>query len=114
MENTTEQEKSQEVVPANQDTNRNPDGTFKPGVSGNPTGRPKGKTIREKIREYLEKHPDQLDSIVEYFVKENKELLWQMLEGRPPQKMDVGVDRENIEQLTAFFKAMGEKNDDGG
>ncbi len=32
-----------------EDTGRNPDGTFKPGVSGNPSGRPKG-TMKDYLR----------------------------------------------------------------
>lgn len=69
--------------------NRREDGTFGPGNNANPEGRPKGKTIKERVREWLEDNPDDMKAFVEHFVKENKELAWQMLEGRPPQKTDV-------------------------
>lgn len=53
-------------------------------------GRPKGKTIKERVLEWMEKHPKDLEKFVEHFVKENRELTWQMLEGRPPQEMNLG------------------------
>ena len=51
----------------------------------NREGRPKGKTIKEMVREWLENNPDDMSAFVEHFVKKNKELAWQMLEGRPQQ-----------------------------
>ena len=65
--------------------NRNKDGTFGPGNLANPAGRPKGKTIKERVREWLEENPDDMKAFVQHFVKKNKELAWQMLEGRPQQ-----------------------------
>jgi len=63
------------------------DTQFKSGAEwkGNAKGRPKGKTIKELVREWLEDHPDDMKAFVEHFVKKNKELAWQMLEGRPQQ-----------------------------
>ena len=37
-----------------EETGRNPDGTFKDGVSGNPNGRPKGLSITQMVRDALE------------------------------------------------------------
>lgn len=64
---------------------RNEKGQLLPGFSGNLKGRPKGKTIKELVREWLEEHPDDMKAFVEHFVKKNKELAWQMMEGRPQQ-----------------------------
>ena len=58
---------------------------FMPGVSGNPEGRPKQKTIKEMVREWLDEHPDDMISFVKHFSKKNRELAWQMLEGKPQQ-----------------------------
>jgi len=70
---------------------RNPDGTFKKGVSGNPAGRPAGSvSIKDKIRQHLENNPEVVEDIVAHFVKDNRELMWQMLEGRPAQDVTSG------------------------
>ena len=82
---------------------------FPPGVSGNPKGRPKGKTIKELVREHLEKHPDDMKAFVEHFVKENKELTWQMLEGRPQQ--DVTSGGERIEPTPIYGGLSGHDSD---
>jgi hypothetical protein len=66
-----------------------------PFVKGDPNinrkGRPKGKTIKERVVEWLETHPDDMAAFVEHFVKNNKELSWQMLEGRPPQRNETDI-----------------------
>jgi len=74
---------------------RDEKGQLLPGYSGNLKGRPKGKTIKELVREWLEEHPDDMKAFVEHFVKKNKELAWQMLEGRPPQDITSGGDKIN-------------------
>ena len=77
--------------------NRRPDGTFGPGNLANPNGRPKGKTIKERVLEWLEDNPDDMASFVEHFVKKNRDLAWQMIEGRPKQQTDVtSEDRKSV------------------
>lgn len=74
------------MEPNSSGDNRNPDGTFGPGNNANPLGRPKGSiSIKDKVRQYLENNPNEVEAIVEHFVKNNRELMWQMLEGRPQQ-----------------------------
>lgn len=69
---------------------RDEKGRFLPGHEGGP-GRPKGSiSIKDKIRQYLEEHPEDVEEIVHHFIKDNRELMWQMLEGRPQQDVTSG------------------------
>jgi hypothetical protein len=66
---------------------------FPKGVSGNPKGRPKGSlSIKDAVRQHLEANPTDFQEFVAHFIKDNRELAWQMLEGRPSQ--DVGIAAE--------------------
>lgn len=86
---------------------------FKKGKSGNPKGRPKGSiSIRDKIKQHLNEHPEEVEEIVKHFVKTNRELMWQMLEGKPKQQMEVDVDKDTLSELTKFFKAVANNQDD--
>ena len=70
------------------------------GKSGNPRGRPKGAfSIKDDIRKHLQAHPEELKDIINYFVKESRELMWQMLEGKPDSKLEVGVPQNLIDLI---------------
>jgi len=74
------------------DTTRERDGKGRllPGqASLNPKGRPKGKTIKEMVREWLDTHPEDLKGFVKHFAKSDRALAWKMLEGMPQQKTDI-------------------------
>ena len=92
---------------------RNPDGTLKPGHPDLGGGRPKGKTIKERVMDWLEENPDDMRAFVEHFVKENKELAWQMLEGRPQQKTDIQSGGKPIPILNVLFHHNGDKENIG-
>ena len=79
---------------------------FQKGQSGNPAGRPKGKTIKERVLDWLEEHPEDMQGFVEHFVKKNRDLAWQMLEGRPPQKLQGDPDNPLVQVIfdSAFKK----------
>jgi hypothetical protein len=74
---------------------RQANGTFGPGSHANPKGRPKGKTIKERVAEWLEEHPEDMQSFVRHFVKNSRELAWQMLEGKPQQDVTSGGEKIN-------------------
>lgn len=64
-------------------------GYFLEGTAAGP-GRPKGsKSIKDAIRRYLEDNPEDFEDFVTHFVAKNRELAWQMLEGRPSQQTDI-------------------------
>lgn len=72
-----------------QGSERNPDGTFKQGVSGNPGGRP-----RNTLKDYLRhKFSDMTDEQKELWLTENKvsaEVQWKMAEGNPLTGVELG------------------------
>lgn len=83
------------IVPIKTAVKRNKKDTqFKVGNPGGP-GRPKGKTIKEQVREWLETHPDDNAAFVKHFIKTNRDLAWQMLEGRPAQDLTSGGEKIN-------------------
>ena len=99
------------VEPGNNQEIRDEKGRFLPGVSGNPTGagggRPEGSiSIKEQLKKRLAENPEELREIVEYFIKENRELMWVMLEGRPKQQMDIDLDKDSLAELTHFFRTI--------
>ncbi len=83
-------------------------------VMGNPGGgRPKGSfSLKQEIKQYLLDHPEERERIRDYFLQKNPELMWQMIEGRPSQQVDLGVDKEGVAELTKFFREIANKKDD--
>lgn len=64
------------------------------GQSGNPAGRPKGKTLKEFAREYLESLPD--EEKVAYLSTLPSEIVWKMAEGNFKQDTDITSKGEAI------------------
>jgi hypothetical protein len=80
----------------NQDESRNPDGTFKPGVSGNPLGRPKGKTLKEFARDfYMLKSDEEKRAYIERLEEKRPGFAWEMGEGKAETKTTLDATVEH-------------------
>lgn len=98
---------------------RNSDGTFKPGVSGNPSGRPSVSLttiIKKKLGEVPLGQLKELQELVaevileEAYVKRNPVILkelWHYIDGSPKQTVAIDADKESLETLTNFFREVG-------
>jgi hypothetical protein len=61
------------------------------------------------VRQFLETNPEKVEEIVAHFVDKNRELMWQMLEGRPQQ--DVTSKGEKIP--TPIYGGLSVQEHDG-
>lgn len=67
------------------------------GQSGNPGGRPKGKSLKTFAREYLISLPD--EEKIEYIKTMPEDLVWKMAEGNPDSKTDITTDGESLNKV---------------
>lgn len=69
--------------------NPSPETRFKPGVSGNPGGRPKFSLTKLMIRQ-LEDRPDQVEEIIKWLIANRKDLVWNKIDPNPPTDLNLG------------------------
>jgi hypothetical protein len=75
---------------------------WKKGQSGNPNGRPPGKTLKEFAREYLMSLPD--DEKVDYLASLPADIVWKMAEGNPANNTDLTTGGQPIVAGFNFIK----------
>lgn len=95
----------EDEVSDNQNTNSKP-WLWKKGQSGNPRGRPKGVTMKEYARMWLESMTDEERD--EFMNGLPKEVIWKMAEGNPKQDTDITSAGKPI---IALSPEIVEKND---
>lgn len=113
---------------------RMPDGKFPPGVSGNPAGRPKRKTLTELIHAKLDDTPEAWNAIINTVIKKiledkDKEIIktfWNYTDGMPTQRQELtGKDGDTLrpmfvvqtpeakKELEALYEGSNSTNDKG-
>ena len=78
---------------------------FKKGQSGNPEGRPAGKTLKEYSRDMLAKMTD--EERQEFLNGLSKETIWKLAEGNPSNDDKVKVEGTIIVEIS---KSIADKN----
>ncbi len=74
---------------------------WKKGQSGNIMGRPKGKTMKDYVRQFLERMTDEERD--EWLEGMDKDIIWQMAEGKAKQDTDITSNGETLQPVLVKF-----------
>jgi len=88
--------------------NRNEDGTFKKGFTGNPNGRPVGSiSVIDKLRQIYRDNPEKFDSFVRRYAdnEANDKHQVEMLDGKAPQSTDITSGGQPIFNIISYKDA---------
>lgn len=96
---------------------RDESGRFKPGMSGNPKGKPVGAKNKFSFVKYWQErwdnNPKEFEDLAVEFMKDDKlrGLILQMVDGRPHQTTDITSDNKPIPLLYALPDNNSDKKD---
>ncbi len=87
---------------------------WKKGQSGNYAGRPKGTiSIKSRLKQKLVENPNKLEELVDFYINNEtpvmRKLLWEMIDGKPPQTSDVDISFPKT--LIELIKGVDDEND---
>ena len=74
---------------------------FQPGQSGNPKGRPAGKSLKERAKAMLNAMTPEEEQ--EFLKGIDKKIIWEMAEGKPKQDTDVTSGGKEIQPILVEF-----------
>lgn len=74
---------------------------FKKGQSGNPNGRPPGKSLKERAKAMLNAMTEEEEQ--EFLNGIDKKIIWEMAEGKAESKTDITSNGEALQPILVKF-----------
>ncbi len=74
---------------------------FKKGQSGNPKGRPPGKSLKERAKAMLNAMTEEEEQA--FFEGMDKRVIWEMAEGKADAKTDITSNGESLSPILVKF-----------